>query len=120
MTKRILLWTLIVFVAGMFLMSGSVKLMAHPMMIALFQQIGLGQWFRIFTGTLEVVGAVLVLIPATALLGALALAVVMIGAIITHLFVVGGSPLMPIVLLASTLAIAFVRREQISSFRRVV
>ena len=43
------------------------------------------------------------------------LAVVMVGAILTHLFIVGGSPLIPIALLASAIAIAYLRREQNSS-----
>jgi hypothetical protein len=33
----------------------------------------------------------------------------MVGAVITHLFIVGGSPLIPILLLASTTAIAWLR-----------
>ena len=113
--RRILLWVLTLFVAGMFLFAGAMKLSAQPMMVAMFGQIGFGQWFRALTGTLEVVGALLVLVPATAAIGALLLAVVMIGAIVTHLFIIGGSPLMPIVLLASSIAIAYLRREQISS-----
>jgi hypothetical protein len=39
----------------------------------------------------------------------------MVGAVITHLFIVGGSPLVAIVLLAITIAIASLRRERISS-----
>ena len=115
MIRRILLWVLTLFIAGMFLFAAAMKLSAQPMMVAMFGQIGLGQWFRVFTGTLEVLGAVLVLVPATAVYGALLLAVVMIGAIITHLFIIGGSPLIPIALLASAIAIAYLRREQISS-----
>jgi len=115
MMKRILLWALTQFTAGMFLFAGAMKLSAQPMMVATFAQIGLGQWFRVFTGTLEVVGALLLLVPATAAFGALLLGVVMVGAIATHLFLIGGNPLMPIVLLAISIAIAYLRREQISS-----
>ena len=64
MMRRMLLWVLTLFVAGMFLFAGAMKLSAQPMMVATFGQIGLGQWFRVFTGTLEVVGALLVLVPA--------------------------------------------------------
>jgi len=78
-------------------------------MVQEFGIIGLGQWFRYFTGTIEVTSAVLLLIPSLAAYGAAALFVTMIGAIVTHLFVVGGSPLIPIVLLASTGTIAWVR-----------
>ena len=35
----------------------------------------------------------------------------LVGAIITHLFIVGGSPLVAILLLASTVTIAFARRS---------
>ena len=35
----------------------------------------------------------------------------MVGAIITHLFIVGGNPAIPIVLLAATATIAWMRRS---------
>jgi putative oxidoreductase len=49
--------------------------------------------------------------PSAASYGASVLAVTMVGAIITHLFIVGGSPVVPILLFASTLAIAWMRRS---------
>jgi uncharacterized membrane protein YphA (DoxX/SURF4 family) len=106
-----ILWTLQILSAGMFLMSGTLKLSGNPMMVQLFGAIGLGQWFRYLTGTIEVAGAVLLLIPAIASYSAAVLAVTMIGAIITHLFIVGGSPVPAILLLASTMTIAWQRRS---------
>ena len=105
------LWALQIFSAIMLLMAGGSKLAGVPMMVQMFGVIGIGQWFRYVTGTIEVVSAVLLLIPSVAAYGAAALAVTMIGAIVTHLFIVGGSPLMPIVLLASTVTIAWARRS---------
>ena len=105
-------WILQVLVAAMFLFSGSLKLTGDPMMVQLFDAIGIGQWFRYATGTIEVGSALLLLVPSFALLGAAALAVTMIGAIITHLFIVGGSAAIPLVLLAATIAIAWLRRDQ--------
>ena len=105
------LWTLQILSAAMFLFAGSLKLAGVPLMVQEFGTIGLGQWFRYLTGTIEVVGAVLLLIPSLAAYGAAALAVTMVGAILTHLFIVGGSPLMPILLLASTATIAWARRS---------
>ena len=75
-------------------------------MVAMFEQIGIGQWFRYFTGALEVACAVLLLIPGTSAIGATLLAVTMVGAILTHLFVIGGSPAMPIILLLITSTVA--------------
>jgi putative oxidoreductase len=97
--------------AGMFLLAGGSKLLGAPAMVALFNSIGIGQWFRYVTGTIEVVGAVLLFVPSLALFGALALAATMVGAIITHLFFVGGNPAVPIVLLAATTTIAWARRS---------
>jgi len=85
------------------------------MEVQLFSAVGIGQWFRYVTGSLEVGGAIGLFVPALAPFAALLLAVVMVGAILTHLFIVGGSPLMPIALLATTIAIAYLRMEQNSS-----
>lgn len=50
------------------------------MWVAMFQQIGLGQWFRYFTGVVEILGGVLVLVPRLAVFGLSLLAVTMAGA----------------------------------------
>lgn len=55
--------------------------------IETFERIGLGQWFRHFTATVEVAGAIGLLIPPLAGLAALGLVGVMIGAITTELTV---------------------------------
>jgi putative oxidoreductase len=105
------LWVLQIASAAMFLFAGGLKLAGVPLMVQAFGVIGLGQWFRYFTGGLEVISAVLLLIPSVAAYGAAALVVTMVGAIITHLFIIGGSPVIPIVLLAATSTIAWARRS---------
>jgi hypothetical protein len=45
-------------------------------------------------------------------LGALLLAGVMAGAVVTHLFIVGGSPMMAIILLVVTTVVAWGRRQR--------
>lgn len=57
--------------------------------VRLFQEIGAGQWFRIFTGAVEVLGGVLVVIPWTATIGLALLAATMASAVILLVFVVG-------------------------------
>jgi putative oxidoreductase len=109
---NVVLWVLQIAAAGMFLMVGFLKLSGNAQLVALFEVIGLGQWFRYLTGTLEVVGAILLLIPRTSGLGALLLVGVMAGAVITHVFIVGGSPLMAIVLLVVTGLVAWGRRQR--------
>jgi uncharacterized membrane protein YphA (DoxX/SURF4 family) len=99
----------------MFLLAGTLKLTGLAIEVQLFDTIGIGQWFRYVTGSLEVVGAIALVIPALAPFAAALLAAVMVGAIATHLFIVGGSPLPAIALLAITAAITYLRRERISS-----
>ena len=109
---NIVLWLLQIAAAGMFLMAGLSKLSGNEQMVGLFAAIGLGQWFRYLTGTLEVAGAILLVIPRTSGLGALLLVGVMIGAVTTHLFVIGGNPLMAIILLGVPSLVAWERRQQ--------
>ena len=106
------LWILQIGAAGMFLMVGFLKLSGDAQLVGLFDAIGLGQWFRYLTGSLEVLGAILLLIPRLSGLGALLLVGVMLGAVATHLFIVGGSPLMAIILLIVTGIIAWGRRQR--------
>ena len=68
---------------------------------------------------MEIGGAVLLIVPALAGIGALVLAIVMVGAILAHTLVLGGSAVPAIVLLAATLTIAWFRRAQTPSLARV-
>jgi uncharacterized membrane protein YphA (DoxX/SURF4 family) len=109
---NVVLWVLQIGVAAVFLMSGFAKLSGASPMVALFETIGVGQWFRFVTGGLEVLGALALLVPRFSGAGALLLALVMVGAIMTHLFIVGGSPLLPIVLLIVAALVAWYRRDR--------
>ena len=52
--------------------------------ISVFDSIGLGQWFRYFTGIIEMVGGVLFLIPVATTAGAAILATTMVGAMVVQ------------------------------------
>lgn len=107
--KNLTLWVLQILGAAMFLMAGFSKLSGSEPMVQAFAAIGLGQWFRYFTGALEVIGGIALLIPKVSSFGALLLAVVMVGAVIVHLAVIGGSPVMAIILLLVMSLIAWGR-----------
>ncbi len=81
---------------------GTFKLTGAPMMVHEFAIIGLGQWFRYVTGATEVCGAVLLLVPATWRLGALAVLGVSVGAFITQAFVLHGDVIHTVVLIVLT------------------
>src|SRR6266436_883782 len=108
---NVVLWALQL-AAGMFLMVGCLKLSGNAQLVGLFEAIGLGQWFRYLTGALEVAGALLLVIPRTSGLSALMLAGVMTGAVVTHVFIVGGSPLGAMILFVVTGLVAWGRRQR--------
>jgi putative oxidoreductase len=72
--------------------------------------VGLGQWFRYFTGMLEVAGAIGLLISRYAFSAAILLALVMVGATISNLTVLGASPAPTVVLLVLSGIIAWLRK----------
>ena len=109
------LWLTQIALAAMFLFAGGLKLTGAPQMVALFDAIGIGQWFRYVTGSIEVVSAVALLVPSWAVFGALLLIPTMVGAVITHLFIVGESPAPATVALIGSVAIAWARRDQLAS-----
>jgi putative oxidoreductase len=111
-TMNIIAWVLQVLVALAFLAAGGSKLAGAKPTIDAFDKIGIGQWFRILTGSLELIGAIALLIPRLRFYGAVLLLVVMIGAITAHLTVLGGNPTAAIVLLAFSGTIAYLRRPQ--------
>lgn len=82
--STIALWVLRATMAGLFLFAGVMKLAGQPMMIAEFNQIGLGQWFRLFTGALELICGIGVLLPRFSLFAALVLLVVDAGAFVAQ------------------------------------
>ena len=108
----IALWVVQIGLAAMFLMAGGSKLMAAPTMVALFDAIGWGQWFRYVTGAIETSAAVALLIPSAAVYGALLLILTMIGAIATNLFL-GQSVIPPLVPLVVASAVAWGRRHDL-------
>lgn len=118
--RTIVTWVLRVVLAGMFLFSGGMKLAAAPEMYALFEDIGIGQWFRYLTGGLEVFGGIGLLLPRLAGPAALGLSAVMVGAIFTHVAVVGGSVLSPLVLLAMAVVLAWLRFDDTTGLLRAV
>jgi len=80
-------WVLRVCVAVLFGSVGYEKLSPWPgsPWVKLFAEIGFGEWFMYFTGAMQLLGAILVLVPRTSLIGAALTGATMVGAIICHL-----------------------------------
>ena len=112
-TGFVALWAVQIGLAGMFLLAGGLKLLGAPALVGLFDAIGIGQWFRYLTGLIEVGSAVALLVPSLAVFGALALVGTMVGAVATHLFIVGGSAAVPAILLLGSAGVVWARRHQL-------
>jgi uncharacterized membrane protein YphA (DoxX/SURF4 family) len=108
------LWIVQIALAGLFLVAGGSKLFGAAPMVALFDAIGIGHWFRYATGLIEVGSAIALLVPRAAVFGALVLVPTMIGAIVTQLFIVHASPIPPAVLLVGAAVVLWVRRRELS------
>jgi putative oxidoreductase len=82
--------------------------------VSLFGAIGLGQWFRYFTGSVQLAGSILLLFPRTARLGAALIASTMIGAMGFHLTMLEGigGAIIPAVLLPLIVAAGWNGRGQ--------
>ena len=110
-----ILWICQLLAAAVFMYYGILKLTGNPAMVGLFEDIGLGQWFRYVTGAIEVVSSVMLLVPAWSPVGAALLACTMIGGIVAHLFL-DHSLRNPVTMLALVSVILWLRRSQIKSF----
>src|SRR5438132_13315320 len=111
-------WLPRVAVALLFVAVGFSKF-SDPMWVRLFGRIGFGQWFRYFTGVLQIAGGVLVLIPRTFPVGIIILACTMLGAMGAWLFFLG-SPLTAIIPGALLLGLLAVGGEPLLDFAAVI
>jgi len=95
--------------AGTFLLVGGAKLIGRPDMVALFRDIGVGQWFRYVTGAVEVSGAALLVVPFLSSGSAIVLAFVMFVATLIELFVLHRPPVAALACLSGHAFVAWAR-----------
>ena len=74
-------------VALVFFITGLDKFLQSPEWDEVFRLIGWGNWFRYFTGIVEMTGGLMFLLPATTIFGAVLLTAAMIGAMTFHIVV---------------------------------
>ena len=87
-TDTALTWALRLCVALVFVGTGLEKFPSgQGYWVQVFATIGLGQWFRYFTGVVETLGGLLFLIPRATTLGALLLVSSMVGAMVVQVVV---------------------------------
>lgn len=109
---NVLLWVLQVFAAAGFMFGAFGKFTANPAAVEVFKTMGTAGWLPYPIATLEVFGAIALVVPQLRLYGLAALAFVALtlGAVLTHL-IWGASPIPAIVLLVVSAVIAWGRRS---------
>jgi putative oxidoreductase len=118
--RRVGAWILQGVVAAAFFAAGAAKLAGAAYMVHLYDQIGIGQWFRYVTGLVEVVGAIALIYPGLASIGGLWLGGTMVFAVLTHLLVLHTSPVPAIVLGLLNAVIVYLRRAELASLLNAV
>src|SRR5690242_3818029 len=98
--------------AGVFFVVGIAKLIGRPEMVSLFDHIGAGQWLRYATGSIEVAGATLLIMPALSGEAALLLGGVMIAATLIELFVLHRPPIAALACLSGHATVAGARASR--------
>ena len=86
------IWIVRILLFAFFLFEGLDKFGSRRLWIRIFQQIGWGDWFRYFTGAVESAGAMAMLIPRLTPVAVVLLGSAMLGALVTHVLVVGVGP----------------------------
>jgi putative oxidoreductase len=103
-------WILSVVLAGIFLLTGVPKLLGMGTVgLQASAMRGFPDWIRVIVGIVETLGAIGLLIPATATFAALALAVIMVPATLTQFASGEGGVWVPMVLLVVLLFVAWRR-----------
>jgi uncharacterized membrane protein YphA (DoxX/SURF4 family) len=111
--KTIVLWVVSILLAAMFLFSGGFKLLHLEQAKPMFVKYGYAAWFATFIGTCEVFGALGLLVPRLAALAAGGLAIIMAGAVYTHMSHQEYSHgMIPLVLLVLLVGVCWVRLRE--------
>ena len=123
--KTILSLTLRLVAAFILLQTLYFKFTAQPESVYIFTKVGIEPWGRIATGVAELIASILLLVPATIVIGSLMAAGIMLGALATHLFILGfevqgdGGQLViyAIIVLVASISLLFLHFQQLMSYK---
>lgn len=88
-SKNVLLWACRIIAAGILLQTLYFKFTSAPESVYIFSQVGMEPEGRYATGIAELLAAILLLIPVTSFFGALLAFFIMMGAVGTHVMIIG-------------------------------
>lgn len=112
-SANIATWAVQVVLGLLFVGGGMAKIFGDAAMADLFDEIGAGAWLMYFVGACEVAGGIGLMIPRLCGLAAAALGALIVGAIVTNVFIVDESPVLPVVYLIALAVIVWRRRDRL-------
>ena len=116
-TRNYATWVLTVLAALVYLAAGYAKVSGQEMMVQGFASYGLPDWFRVAIGGLEIVGAIMLLIPAFTGMASFGLSLIMIGALACHvMFPPLGAAIGPFILFCILTYIWLTRKNVVPVF----
>lgn len=125
-SKKLVTSALRIIVAVILLQTLYFKFTAHPDSVHIFSALGVEPWGRITLGIIELIVAVMILLPKTKTLGMLCSLIIILGAVASHLLVLGINvssdngklfALALVVLICSSIYLIWCKNEVISVFR---
>ena len=123
-TTAILSWALRILAAAIMLQTLYFKFTAAEESVYIFSTLGIEPWGRIATGVMELMAAVLILLPRTVVIGAVLSIGIMAGAVLSHLFILGISVrhdggqlfIYALTVLISAIILFWIHRRQLNHF----
>ena len=112
-SRNVATWVITVLMALAFIGAGFAKVSGDEMMVEAFTSMGLPDWFRIAIGSLQLVGGVLLLVPAMTGASAFGLSIIMVGAIACHIMYTPISQGAPAMVLFALLTYIYLTRKNV-------
>lgn len=128
-TKNSISWVLRLTVAIILLQTLYYKFTAHPDSVHIFSALGVEPWGRITLGIIELITSILILLPKTKIIGMATSLGIILGAVFSHILVLGvnvsndGGALFSlalIVLIASTIFLIMYKKELILVTSKII
>src|SRR5258706_1556695 len=125
-TKTIISGLLRIVAAFILIQALYFKFTGQPESVYIFSKVGMEPWGRIGSGVAELLASILLLVPATIVIGAFLAAGIMVGALAAHLFILGievrgdGGQLFvyALVVLFASIVLLFLHFQQLISFKK--
>jgi putative oxidoreductase len=110
---NIVAWGLQIVAALIFAAAAVAKFAGVPEMVDVFAKVGVGQWFRYVTASVELLGALALLWPRTTPYAAIVLGITMVCAGLTDIFILKYAPALAIMLFVALSVILWIRRARL-------